>query len=48
MNHTALFISTALAPFGLALMMLIARPISRALQKRMRDSWLKRLLFISW
>ena len=47
MNGTALFLSAALAPFGLLLMLLIAAPFKRRVQ-RMRDSKIKRLLLFRW
>lgn len=36
------------APFMLLLLMLIARPISNLLKRKMKDGPLKRFLFISW
>lgn len=38
------FLTMALAPFGLLLMLLIALPFKRAIQRRMKDGRLKRLL----
>ena len=47
MNTTAIFLSAVLAPFGLLLMLLIAMPFKRRVQ-RMKDGWLKRFLLIRW
>jgi len=42
------FLAALLAPFFLLVMLLIAWPIKRWVQTRMKDGWLKRLLLISW
>lgn len=47
MNQTAIFLSAALAPFGLFVMLLIAYPFKRMVQ-RMKDGKLKRLLLYRW
>ena len=47
MNQTAIFLSAALAPFGLFLMLLIAWPFKRLVQ-RMKDGRIKRLLLYRW
>lgn len=41
------FWAQAAAPFFLFLMLLVAWPVKRFVQRR-KDSWLKRLLLISW
>lgn len=38
------FLTAALAPFALFVMLLVAWPVKRWLQLNMRDGWLKRLL----
>lgn len=38
----------ALAPFIALGMLLIARPISNWLRRKLPDGWLKRILFLSW
>jgi hypothetical protein len=40
--------SMALAPFVLFAMLLVAWPIKRLMQLKMKDSWLKRLLLTRW
>jgi hypothetical protein len=45
MDH---FFAQALAPFMLLGMLLIARPISNWLRRKMPDGRLKRLLFFTW
>ena len=42
------FFAQMAAPFMLLLMLLIARPISNRIKRKLKDGPLKRLLFISW
>ena len=42
------FLGPALAPFILALMLLVAWPIKRAIQLYMKDGKLKRFLLFKW
>jgi len=44
---TALF-GLLLAPFALALFLMVARPITRYVGRRMPDSRAKRILFLHW
>lgn len=42
------FFGMALAPFMLFLMLLVAWPIKRLVQLKLKDSRLKRFLLLSW
>lgn len=44
MNKTALFLSAALAPFGAALILFLARPLVNLIRRKMPDGRIKRLL----
>ena len=42
------FLTMALAPFALLVMLLIAWPVKRAIQRRLPDGRLKRFLLFRW